>query len=335
MTIYHLVDDAGFGGVNRMLDHLTKTLGHETSVHELVRIKRGQISSPRLDNASHIVSHLAVCWKNMPLMTALRARYAETPLIHVEHSYSERFVAARIDNRDRFETLLSAAYALFDRIVAVSPQQGEWLGRKFVSHDRLVMIEPCVTLDAFLALPERTAGAKTVIGAIGRFDTQKGFDILIEGLLRSNRQDIELHFYGKGEEEKRLRKLSGNDRRIVFRGYAESPAEAMAACDVIAMPSRFEPYGLVALEAMAAGRPVIASDADGLAGHIENGAMSVGDNSPDGWARFLNAFDINGVQQEVRALRKQAKAAEQIFTDRWLQLLDTLAQQSSRFPMAA
>ena len=219
MTIYHLVDDAGFGGVNRMLDHLTRALGTEEK-HELVRVKRGQLSPPRLADASHIVSHLSVCWKNMPLMTALRARYAETPLIHVEHSYSERFVTARVENRERFETLLSAAYAMFDRIVAVSARQGNWLGRKFVGPDRLAVIEPCVELDDFFALPDRIAGRKTVIGAIGRFDTQKGFDILIEGLRKSDRQDIEIHFYGQGEEEKRLKKLAGYDPRIVFKGYA-------------------------------------------------------------------------------------------------------------------
>ncbi|MAU19495.1 MAG: glycosyl transferase [Martelella sp.] len=335
MTIYHLVDDAGFGGVNRMLDHLIRALGDDAETHEIMRIKRGQLSPPRLTNASHIVSHLSVCWKNMPLMTALRARYAETPLIHVEHSYSERFVAARVENRDRFETLLAAAYALFDRIVAVSAQQGNWLGRKFVAADRLVVIEPCVELADFFAVPDRIASRKTVIGAIGRFDTQKGFDILIEGLRKSARQDIEVHFYGKGDEEKRLRKLAGNDPRIVFQGYAESPAAAMASCDVIAMPSRFEPYGLVALEAMAAGRPVIASNADGLAGHIANGALGVGDNTPEGWAKVFNELDINDFRRGAVSRRKQAKEAEQVFAERWLRLLGDLTEHSPRFQMAA
>ncbi len=335
MTIYHLVDDAGFGGVNRMLDHLTRALARTTGKHEIIRIKRGQLSPPRLTNASHIVSHLSVCWKNMPLMTALRARYAETPLIHVEHSYSERFVTARVENRDRFETLLAAAYALFDRIVAVSAQQGNWLGRKFVGSGRLAVIEPCVELDDFHAVPDRIAGSRTVIGAIGRFDTQKGFDILIEGLRKSARQDIEVHFYGKGDEEKRLRKLAGGDPRIVFQGYAESPATAMASCDVIAMPSRYEPYGLVALEAMAAGRPVIASGADGLAGHIANGAVGVGDNTPDGWARALNELDINDFRRGAVSPRKQAKEAEQSFADRWLRLLGDLREQPHPFQMAA
>ncbi|MBB4120635.1 glycosyltransferase family 4 protein [Martelella radicis] len=335
MTIYHLVDDAGFGGVNRMLDHLTRALGREGEKHELVRVKRGQLSPPRMEGASHIISHLSACWKNMPLMTALRARYAETPLIHVEHSYSERFVMARVDNRDRFDTLLSAAYALFDKVIAVSAQQGQWLARKYVSRSRLAVIEPCVALDDFFALPDRISGRKTVIGAMGRFDAQKGFDILIEGLRKSRRQDIEVHFYGQGSEERRLRKLAGNDPRIVFHGYAASPAAAMASCDVIAMPSRFEPYGLVALEAMAAGRPVIASGADGLAGHIENGAAGVGDNTPDGWTRLFDEFDINDFRRGAVSRRKRAKEAEQKFADRWLRLLGDLTEQPHQFQMAA
>ncbi|WP_176084635.1 glycosyltransferase [Martelella sp. HB161492] len=335
MTVYHLVDDASFGGVNRMLDHLTRMAGQNAAGHQIVRIKRGQLSPPRLAGVSHVVSHLSICWKNMPLITALRARYAGVPLIHVEHSYSERFVTARVENRDRFETLLSAAYALFDKVVAVSWQQGQWLARKFVSEDRLEVIEPCVALDAFFALPDRLPAGKTVIGAIGRFDMQKGFDILIEGLRKSDRQDIELHLFGCGEQEKQLRKLAGQDPRIVFCGYAESPAAAMSTCDVIAMPSRFEPYGLVALEAMAAGRPVIASDADGLAGHIENGAINVGDNTPDGWRHFLDGLEFRTIRPGEASRRKQARDAEQRFAKRWLHLLDVLAEDTQQFQAAA
>ncbi|WP_181409736.1 glycosyltransferase [Martelella alba] len=335
MTVYHLVDDAGFGGVNRMLDHLAATIGNDEEKHDIVRIRRGQLSAPRLSDAKAVISHLSVCWRNMPLITALRARYAATPLIHVEHSYSERFVAAQVKNRDRFETLVAAAYALFDTVVAVSPQQGQWLGRKFVDPERLAIISPCVDLDDFFALPDPVKSGKTVIGALGRFDRQKGFDILIEGFVRSVRQDFELHFYGSGAQEQQLKALAGNDPRIVFHGYVEHPAAAMARCDMIAMPSRFEPYGLVALEAMAAGRPVIASSADGLAGHIENGAIAVGDNTPDGWARFLNAFDVHAGLGDSGRGRACARRAGDRFLDGWLALLQALSGQSNRLQMAA
>lgn len=174
-----------------------------------------------------------------------------------------------------------------------------------------------------------------MIGAIGRFDRQKGFDILIEGVRLSHRQDLELHLYGSGNDEKGLKLLAGGDPRIVFRGFAESPETAMAAADVIAMPSRFEPYGLVALEAMAAGRPVIVSGADGLAGHVANGAVSVGDNTPEGWSRFLNTFETDTFRRGAVSLRKRAKEAEQVFAERWLRLLDGLKDISPQFRMAA
>ncbi|WP_174801302.1 glycosyltransferase family 4 protein [Martelella limonii] len=335
MTTYHLIDDAGFGGINRMLDHLTTALAETAGTHEIVRVKRGQLSPPRLADAEQIVSHLSVCWKNMPLMTALRARYANTPLVHVEHSYCERFVAAEVENRDRFETLLSAAYALFDKIVAVSAEQGEWLGRKFVSRNHLAVVSPCVRLDEFFALEDRRPTEKIVIGALGRFDRQKGFDILIEGLLLSGRQDVELRLYGSGSEEAQLKARAGTDPRIKFCGFAKSPAAAMADCDLIAMPSRYEPYGLVALEAMAAGRPVAASLADGLSGHVRNGGFGVGDNSPEGWARFLQAFEINTFRRGAVSLRERAKEAEQVFAERWLRLLGDLKDQSPRYQMAA
>ena len=43
MTTYHLIDDAGFGGINRMLDHLTTALAETAGKHEIVRVKRGDV----------------------------------------------------------------------------------------------------------------------------------------------------------------------------------------------------------------------------------------------------------------------------------------------------
>lgn len=321
LTVCHLIDDAGFGGINRMLDHMVQDpVLAELAQHRIVRVKRGQLTPPAL-NADVIVSHLSICWKNMPFLTALRALNPRTPLLHVEHSYSERFVAANVVNRDRFDTLMKVAYAMFDEIIAVSEAQGRWLRRRFVGAGRLAVIPSCVSLERFFKVEPASPRSTRTIGAIGRFDVQKGFDILIEGFKASGREDLELHLYGDGPQRRQLEAMAEGRPEIVICSYVQYPSIAMAGCDVIAMPSRWEPYGLVALEAMAASRPVVCSDADGLSDHIHAGAVCVGENSVDGWARWFASADIAGL--EIGNEKRRARAGDAVvrFAGAWTDLL--------------
>ena len=89
-------------------------------------------------------------------------------------------------------------------------------------------------------------------------------------------------------------RLANGDPRIEFKGFAPAPVAAMAAVDIVAMPSRWEAYGLVAIEALAAKRNLLVSSIDGLKDHLEKGAQAV---QPGG--------DIESWQQAI----EQATAA--------------------------
>ncbi|EPX80517.1 glycosyltransferase [Salipiger mucosus] len=285
--ILHLVDDTNPGGVTRYLDFLRRDPGMAAlASHEVRAVPRNRPCVAGIE-ADVIVSHLAVTWRGLPGLMALRARHAGTPLIHVEHSYSEGFAAHNVRARRRFRTLLRTAYALFDRIVAVSHPQGDWLlGRGLVPAAQLSVIPPCVDLSAFAALPA-PQGPVRVIGALGRFDRQKGFDLLIRAFRALPQADLRLEMIGDGPERAALEALAQGDPRIRFAGFADSPAQAMAACDALAMPSRWEPYGLVGAEARAAGRPVLVSGVDGLRDQVEDGAIAVRESTVDAWQEAL------------------------------------------------
>ncbi|MDF0597756.1 glycosyltransferase family 4 protein [Psychromarinibacter halotolerans] len=274
LRIAHLVDDTNPGGVTRYLDFLARDPGMAALArHEIVEVPRTRAASARVQ-ADVIVSHLTVAWRGLPGLMALRARHAGTPLIHVEHSYSAGFVAANVSAPRRFFTLLRTAYALFDRVVAVSHPQASWLAaRDLVRPDALTVIQPQVDLSRFRALP-RPTGPVRCFGAVGRLDAQKGFDVLIRAFQAVQGDDLSLKIFGDGPERGRLEDLAAGDPRIRFQGFAADPAMAYAACDAVVMPSRWEPYGLVAQEALAAGRPVLVSGVDGLSDHLASGAIS-------------------------------------------------------------
>lgn len=131
---------------------------------------------------------------------------------------------------------------------------------------------------------------------IGRIERQKGVDILLDAVRglgsRVSVRIIGATVNGDGDF---MRDMPGN---VEFVGW-QSPEEIaghLAVCDVVAMPSRWEGFGLVAVEAMRAGRPVIASAVGGLQSIVvdgETGFVVPTENSA-ALARALVARDAAG-----------------------------------------
>ena len=236
LRVVHLVDDGNWGGVTRGMKFLGRDADLAASAqHSVVTVSRSALSAPALE-ADVIVSHLAISWRALPFLTALRARYAHLPMAHVEHSYCEGFVAGNVLHRLRFQTLLRSAFAMFDRICSVSAAQGEWLvARGLVGRERLQVLRSCGGVADFLDLP-LAEGAPRAFGAIGRFDRQKGFDLLIEAFRQVAVPGATLTLVGDGPERGRLEALAAGDPRIGFAGYSASPATMMRRFDAVVMP---------------------------------------------------------------------------------------------------
>ncbi|MGO4916717.1 glycosyltransferase [Pseudogemmobacter sp. W21_MBD1_M6] len=319
--IAHLVDDTSAGGVTRVLDFIRSNPDMARFAQHVVHVlPRGKMSAPSMD-ADVLVSHLSINWRGLAGLMSLRAANAAVPMIHVEHSYTAGFTGSNVLRRARFRTLLRTAYALFDRVVAVSEDQGKWLvARGVVQHNALSVIPSAVDVAPFLALSPRFDRPK-VIGAIGRFDTQKGFDTLIKAFRQSAHPDQELHLIGDGPERENLETLAAGHPRITFTGFATDPVAAMEKVDAIAMPSRWEAYGLVALEARAAGRPLVVSAIDGLNDHIARGAIAVSSHSVDEWACALNRLNETPDSFAMACARKDAASAGKAFSQAWNALL--------------
>lgn len=317
--VVHLVDDTTAGGVTRYLEFLCNDPGLGAGAeHSLRPVRRGEVGGLSLQ-ADVIVSHLSVNWRALPGLIALRARHPATRLVHVEHSYTAGFAALNVPSRARFYTLLRTAYALFDRVVAVSGAQGEWLrARTLVPWERLQIIRPVVDLSEFAALPGPGRSAK-VIGAFGRLDRQKGFDTLVSAFRTIPQADRALHIYGAGAELERLKALAGDDPRIRFLGHVAEPARAMAEVDVVAMPSRWEAYGIAALEARVAGRPLVASGVDGLRDHAGPGVTQVRPGAIEELAAALAGGTAPGLDTVAR--RALAEGCEAATRRGWQQLI--------------
>jgi D-inositol-3-phosphate glycosyltransferase len=173
-----------------------------------------------------------------------------------------------------------------DRVVATSPQEEAHM-RSLVSTKGNVDIIPCGTdTRAFGTVDRLTARQQLgiapeekVVLYVGRFDPRKGIETLVRAIGRAELRDhpgLKLMIAGgsrpgekDGFERERIEGIVaelGLSDRTVFPGrldHTQLPAY-YAAADVCVVPSHYEPFGLVAIEAMASGTPVVASDVGGL-----------------------------------------------------------------------
>lgn len=328
LTILHLIDDATAGGVMRMLEHLiANPVFSAGAEHQVKQVRKGALNLGQ-HKADVIISHLTHSWRSLPALISLRARHPGARLIHIEHSYTRAFTAANVQRTGRFYAMLRLSYALFDKIVAVSNAQADWMqARNLASQAQITVLSPRVDLSDFRALPH-PAKTPRIIGAIGRLDTQKGFDILIEAFRHLPDAQAQLYIFGQGAEEARLKELAAGDARIHFKGHASSPSEAMRQVDVVAMPSRWEAFGLVCLEARAAARPILTSAVDGLRDQHGPLVTRVSANDPKNWLRALRGA-LNA--PAPTAPRTETADADRAWGAAWLALCrDETAQHASR-----
>ncbi|MER3493996.1 MAG: glycoside hydrolase [Mastigocladus sp. ERB_26_2] len=173
-----------------------------------------------------------------------------------------------------------------ERIVATSPQEKEHM-RSLVSTKGNIDIIPCGTdIEQFGCISRQTARVQLglnpedkVVMYVGRFDPRKGIETLVRAVGKSQfRGDKHLKLIigggsrpgqSDGMERERIEGIVhelGMSDFTIFTGRLsqEILPSYYAAADVCVVPSHYEPFGLVAIEAMASNTPVVASDVGGL-----------------------------------------------------------------------
>jgi len=142
----------------------------------------------------------------------------------------------------------------------------------------------------------------------GRMSVQKGPDLLVEAIPRilMNRPDVRFVFMGEGgmraECERRARELGVADA-CRFLGYTSSSEkeELINACDLMCVPSRNEPFGVVVLEAWDACKPVVATEAVSIIRNFEDGLLAYVQPESIAWC-------INRLLSNPTEMKKLAEA---------------------------
>jgi glycosyltransferase involved in cell wall biosynthesis len=333
-TITHLIDDTAIGGINRALKDQTESMRHAFKISQLTINPRRPLA-PKIDDDLAII-HFTCSWSKLPFLTMLRAQRARKPILIVEHTYTEGFEKHCVPNPSRFRSMLRLCYGLADKVVAVSHGQAQWmLSAKLVSPEKLVVIQQSVQCDKLLSLslPQREPGAPLRIAAYGRYCEQKGFDTLIQAMKILPPELATLSLGGYGECRADLEALAYQMPNVHIGSTISNLPSFLSGVDVVVMPSRWEAFGIVCLEARAAGRPLVVADVDGLPEQI-NSLMGIS-VPPNDHVRLAEAIKA-ATEWNLTEMGSSARASVGDHDDQYVQiygrLWENLIQNTSEMP---
>jgi glycosyltransferase involved in cell wall biosynthesis len=173
-----------------------------------------------------------------------------------------------------------------------------------------------------------------VLLALSRMHPKKGLDTLLVSL--KGLPDCVVWLAGDGPLQHKLENLAqelGVIDRVRFLGWRTDRSALLRAADVCVLPSRYEPFGTVILEAWAAGTPLVACASAGPAAHVEN--ESTGLLTPIDDVRALTAALRRALDDEELRRRLVAKGyaayikdfTRESVTRQWIEFYKSLIQE--------
>ena len=277
----------------------------------------------------------------------------DVPMVHMFHTLGEmKNRIARTDEEREGAYRVNGekrVIARADRIIAATLAEQAQLQFLYKADKRkITIIPPGVDTSHFYPIPEDEARQyvgvdpdNKLILFVGRIEPLKGLDTLIKAISchrTANLGQVTLMIIGgdpdvspqeMSTEMARIQQLCDDlcmGRMVVFLGKRaqDTLPYYYSAADVLVMPSHYESFGMVALEAMACGTPVIASQVGGLAFLVKDGETGyhVPDQDPEALCSKLLAILSDPQQRERMGLRAAEYARDYAWANIAAQIVD-------------
>jgi glycosyltransferase involved in cell wall biosynthesis len=227
----------------------------------------------RRERVAAVIAH-----GNRALSLCRQALGQAAPLIAVAHNYR------------------TGRCNLADAVIAVAPDLRDHLARHFKDPERIFLVPN--TVRSIEARPAATRyRTPPMIGTMGRMVGKKGFRVFCVAMaeLKSSGIPFQAVIAGDGEDRMAIEHTIhalGLDREVSLPGWIHDKGAFWPAIDIFCIPSLHEPFGLVLLEAWAAGKPVISTDAEG--------PRSIAEHNRD--ALIIPTNDAQALAQSVQLL---------------------------------
>lgn len=302
IRVLHIISHLKLGGAQICLKQIVENASKDKIEHFIYPLRAKQIDMPIKGNilkfpypdydTRKFFEISRICKKHdidiihahleKPAIAALLAkRLCKLPVIIHEHGS----ISLPGHNNSFYRFMLKRLWKKADVFISVSKSITEDLVTiAGVDRNKIELIYNCVDDVAFKAdlsvrnnIRESLKLSKNdiVLGFAGRLVAQKGLDILIRSMqcLTKKSDQFKLLVAGEGRKRKELERLSRKlhlQEKIRFLGFCENIQEVMCAFDIGLIPSRQEPFGIIALEFMRMKIPIITSGVDGLGEFVED-----------------------------------------------------------------
>lgn len=274
------------------------------------------------------------------LLGRIAARKAGIPHVVVSRGWTGENWKVRV-----YEKLDRLNLSFADRVVAVSNGQADKIRRAGVPENRIVVIRNAARLAAF---EKRTNGRAELLNyfsgirpshiilAAGRLSPEKGFDVLIDAASHvvKKHQNAGFIIFGNGVEREALARTIqtlGLQSHVVLAGFTNQLDHYLPHADLVVLPSRTEGLPNVALEASAAGVPIIATAVGGTPEVIADGETGFLVPSEDAATmaerigQLLRDDDLRTRFGEAGQQRMEEEFSFEAQAERYLTLYESLA----------
>ena len=234
-----------------------------------------------------------------------------TPHGHVFFGHFRPFVS-------KLYLLIEKFFALFtDRVVALTEgERKDYIELSVAKPEKIVTIHSGVEIDRFkdsqvnIEKKKKSLGLNLqslVVGTVGWLLPIKGPMILLKAMDRvwQKYPDVQLVYVGKGELQETLHTQAlqrGLSDRVKFLGWRDDVHEIMPVFDLFVLPSLNEGMGRVLVEAMAAGKPVVASKVGGIPDLVKDGKNGL----------LVEPGDIDGLSFAIQELLSDKKIRDEM-----------------------
>ncbi|MDO9399659.1 MAG: glycosyltransferase [bacterium] len=322
IKIIYIIPTLNIGGAERLVIDIAKNLNQEKFIVKIICMKRFGIWEQELKDSG--IQLILLGQKRgcsfFSLIKLIRILKKECPDIVHTHLFGADFYGSIATRLVGIKYLVSTEHnfnyseglirkiikmfisKLFNNIIAVSEAVKNYVIKDYcVKSKKILVIYNGVDVNKFFQHFKKRENVKEnrniVIGSVGRLVEQKGFKYLIEAVnkLSSQNIDIECLIAGDGELKtvllEKVKKL-GLENKIKFLGSQKDIKSFLNKIDIFILPSLWEGFGLVILEAGLAGLPVIVSKVGGIVEIIED--------KKDGL--FVNPANSDDLAQKIKDL---------------------------------
>jgi glycosyltransferase involved in cell wall biosynthesis len=228
-------------------------------------------------------------------------------LVATSHNWPSKALSMRT-----YAVVDRLALRSFDRVVVVSDAVAQILLRSGVANEKVELIPNGVDLGRFRDVTpalrtELETGTEPVIGFVGRLVAEKGGVTLLQAAQRvlTKRPKAKFVLVGEGparQEWEALARELGIDQQVTFTGARNDMPEVYASFDAMVLPSEIEALPMCLLEAMAAGKPVIATRVGAIPRLIMNGTTGL----------LIEPGDVNALTKAILRLLEDRDFASRL-----------------------